>query len=91
MKHYTVKTYGRLDLLILIFLTWALVEGELSASRPDHFTHPVPSGQEASSAPEPVWLAWKGENSCPYRDSNSNPSAIQPVASRYTDYAPPRT
>jgi hypothetical protein len=23
----------------------------------------------------------------PYRDSNSDPSVIQPVASRYTDYA----
>jgi hypothetical protein len=27
------------------------------------------------------------EKSCPYRDSNSDPSAVQPVASRYTDYA----
>lgn len=27
------------------------------------------------------------ENSLPYRDANSDPSAVQPVASRYTDCA----
>jgi hypothetical protein len=30
-----------------------------------------------------------GENAWPYRDSNSDPSFIQPVASRYTDWAIP--
>jgi hypothetical protein len=30
-----------------------------------------------------------GENSWPYRDSNSNLSVFQPVASRYTDWAIP--
>jgi hypothetical protein len=30
----------------------------------------------------------RGE-SCPYWDSNTNPSALQPVASRYTDWAIP--
>jgi hypothetical protein len=29
------------------------------------------------------------ENSWPYRDSNSDPSVVQPVASRHTDYATP--
>jgi hypothetical protein len=29
----------------------------------------------------------KGEISCPYRDSNSDPSAVQPIASHYTDCA----
>jgi hypothetical protein len=29
---------------------------------------------------------WCGEKSWPYRDSNSNPSAIQPETSRCTDY-----
>jgi hypothetical protein len=31
----------------------------------------------------------RGENSWPYRDSNSDLSVVQPVASRYTDYAIP--
>jgi hypothetical protein len=29
----------------------------------------------------------RGENSWPYRDSKSDPSIVQPIASRYTDYA----
>jgi hypothetical protein len=32
---------------------------------------------------------WRRENSSPYRDSNSDPSVVQPVTSRYTDYAIP--
>jgi hypothetical protein len=31
----------------------------------------------------------RGENSWPYRDSNSDPSEVQSVASRYTDYSIP--
>jgi hypothetical protein len=31
----------------------------------------------------------RGENSCPYWDSNSDPSVIQPIASPYSDYASP--
>jgi hypothetical protein len=30
-----------------------------------------------------------GKNSWPYQDSNFDPSVIQPIASRYTDYAIP--
>jgi hypothetical protein len=37
-------------------------------------------------APEPVWTTWRRENSWPYRDSNSDPAGIQPVASRCTDW-----
>jgi hypothetical protein len=32
---------------------------------------------------------WRRENSWPYRDSNSDPSVVQPVASSCTDYAIP--
>jgi hypothetical protein len=31
----------------------------------------------------------RGENSCPYQDSNSDPLVIQPIASHYTDCALP--
>jgi hypothetical protein len=30
---------------------------------------------------------WRGEKSCYFRDSNFDPSAVQPVAGRYTDCA----
>jgi hypothetical protein len=40
---------------------------------------------DAEWAPEPVWTTWKRESSCPYRDSNSDPSVVQPVVSHYTD------
>jgi hypothetical protein len=34
-------------------------------------------------------IHWIGNKSCPYRDSNSDPSVVQPVARRYTDCAIP--
>jgi hypothetical protein len=45
--------------------------------------------QEAGWAPEPIWTTWRRENYCPHRDLNSDPSVVQPVASRYTDCAIP--
>jgi hypothetical protein len=50
---------------------------------------PVPVGYEVGCTPELAWTTWRRENSCPYRDSNSDPSVVQPVASRYTEYAIP--
>jgi hypothetical protein len=44
---------------------------------------PVPIGWTSES----VWTIWRRENSWPYRDSNSDSSVVQLVASRYTDYA----
>jgi hypothetical protein len=43
----------------------------------------LPVGWQTGWAPEPVWT-WRSENSCPYGDSNSDPSVVQPVASCYT-------
>jgi hypothetical protein len=34
-----------------------------------------------------VWTKWRSEDSWPYHDSNSDLSVVQPVASRYTNYA----
>jgi hypothetical protein len=44
---------------------------------------PVPIGYEVGWTPEPVYTTWRSENSCPHRDSNSDPSAVQPVVNRY--------
>jgi hypothetical protein len=87
-----MKTYGGVDVYIHIFLTSALFGGEWSFSHPDRFT----PGQRAPSThwigwwtPEPVWTTLGTENSYPHRDLNSNPSVVQPVASRYTDCSIP--
>jgi hypothetical protein len=45
---------------------------------------PVPIGYKAGWSPEPVWTIWRSENSRLYRVSNSDPSVVQPVVSRYT-------
>jgi hypothetical protein len=67
------------------------VRGKWSPSHTDLFAFgeiaPVPIGQETGWAPEPVWTTWRREKSRPYRDPNSDSSAVQPVVSRYTDCA----
>jgi hypothetical protein len=86
-----MEAYGEVDIEIHIFLTLALAGGKWSVSRPGRFTSgkepPVPIRWEVGRTPEPVWTTWRRENSWPYRNSNSDPSVVQPVASRYTDYA----
>jgi hypothetical protein len=85
-----MKAYGGVDVYIHIFLTSALAGGEWSASRPGCFT----SGERA---PGTHWIGgWVDPRAglddvkrkfLTQRDSNSDPSVVQPVASRYTDYA----
>jgi hypothetical protein len=71
----------------------AVAGSEWSASRPGRFT-------PWERAPGTHWIRgwvgpWAGlddvgrENSWPFRDSNSDPSVVQSVASRYIDYAIP--
>jgi hypothetical protein len=52
-----------------------------SASRPGRFTPWIGGGVGPRTGLDDV----EKRNSRPYRDSNSDPSAVQPVASRYTD------
>jgi hypothetical protein len=67
-------------------MTTALEGGEGSASRPGRSLppgkDPVPIVQEAGWAPEPVWTG--AENLTP---TGIRSPTVQPVASRYTDYA----
>jgi hypothetical protein len=89
-----MKAYVGDDVQIHIFLTSALIGAEWLASRSGRFI----LGERASGS---HWIRrWVGpkidledterrENSCPYRDSHSDPSVFQLVASRYTDCAIP--
>jgi hypothetical protein len=87
-----MKACGEVDIQTHILLTSALVGGEWSASRLDRFT----PRERASGA---HWIrrlggpqsqsGRRGEQKilAPTGDSNSDPSAVQPVANHYTDYA----
>jgi hypothetical protein len=69
----------------------ALDGGEWSASRPGRSLPPgkgppVPIGQEAGWAPEPIWTQEvRGKISCLYRGSNIDRPVVQSVARHYTD------
>jgi hypothetical protein len=76
------------DVYIHVVLTAALVGGEWSASRSCRFT-------PTETVPGTHWVGGiigprarlddtRSEDYLPYRNSNSYPSVIQPVASRYT-------
>jgi hypothetical protein len=87
-----MKVYVGVDIQIHIFFTSALVEGgqlHVAAALPPDEKPAVLIGYEARWAPEPVWTTWRSKNSCPHQDSNSDPSVVQPVASRCTDCAIP--
>jgi hypothetical protein len=76
-----MKTYWGVDVYIRVCLTSAVDGGEWSVLLPDN-EPPVPIGW-VDAGLEDV----KKKNSCLYRDSNSDPSVVESVASRYTDYA----
>jgi hypothetical protein len=75
------------------YLTSALDAGEWSASRPSRALAPgngppppVPIGQEAGRAPEPVWTRRIEEISfCLSRGSNPDNPVFQSVVRHYTD------
>jgi hypothetical protein len=88
-----MKAYGRVELYIHDFLTSTPVGDEWSASRSCRYT----PGEGAPGIHRIV--GWVGPRTgldevekrkfLPYRDSNFDPSVVQPVASRYTDCAIP--
>jgi hypothetical protein len=88
-----MKVYGKCMYRSNISLTSALFGGEWSASRHCCFT----PGERTS---DNHWIeGWMGSGAClddvekrkllTLRDSNFNPSVVQPVTSRYTDCAIP--
>jgi hypothetical protein len=52
---------------------------------------PLPMGKKVGWVPKSVWTTWREEIFCFYIDSNSEPSTVQLIASRYTgrDFPPP--
>jgi hypothetical protein len=74
------------DIQIHIFLTSALAASEWSASRPSRFTpgtHWIGGWVDSRAGLDDL------EKILDYQDSNSDPSVVQLVASRYTGYATP--
>jgi hypothetical protein len=87
-----MKAYGRMDVLIHIFLNSALVGGEWwSASRCGRFTT---GERDPGTHRMKEWVGLiaglddvEKREFLPYWDSNSDTSVFQSVASRYTDCA----
>jgi hypothetical protein len=89
-----MKAYVGVDVQSHVFLNSALVGGEWSASQPCRFTPGgrsprYPLDRRLSVPQSRSGLRGDVGHSCPLRDSNSDPSVVQPVASRYTDCAIP--
>jgi hypothetical protein len=85
-KSCAMKLYVGVEVYIHVFLTLALVGSECHAPvavLPGKDA-PVPIVQKDWWAPEPVWIIWRSENYLPFRDSNSDPSTMQPPPLRRT-------
>jgi hypothetical protein len=67
--------------------TWRWVVS--STHRPHHTRWKSTVYPLAGCDQEPLWTTWGREKSYFYRDSNSDPSAVQPVARSHTDCAIP--
>jgi hypothetical protein len=89
-----MKAYEGVDVYIHIFLTSAIAGGEWSASRSDHFT----PGERAPRYPLDRRLGGpqsrsgrRGEKEILDHTGTRTPTpfVVQPVASRYIDYAIP--
>jgi hypothetical protein len=73
-----------------MFLTWGtswrwVVSFTPRSLHPQKKEPPVHIGQEVGWAPESVWTTWKERNFAPTGIRDSDPSAVQPLASRYTN------
>jgi hypothetical protein len=75
-----MKKYGRVDVLIHVFLISALFGGEWSASRPGRLT-------PGERVPCNHWIGgWVGPRTGLDAVENiPDPTAVRPVASRYAD------
>jgi hypothetical protein len=91
VPQHTYKGAGRRRYSSYSFTASALNGGEWSASRPGRALPPrkgppVPIGQEAGWAPEPVWTQKLEEkSSCLCLGSNFDRPVVQSVARHYTD------
>jgi hypothetical protein len=85
-----MKAYGKVDVLIHVFLTLALAAGEWSTSRLDRFT---PGERVPYTHLTGDWVGPRSDldymKKNPYRDWNADSSAVQPLVSRRTDWAIP--
>jgi hypothetical protein len=84
-----MKAYGGVDVQICVSFISALVGGERSVSRPGRFNPgeraPCTDWIGSWAGPRTCLTTWKEQKTCPYWDTNCDPSAVQHVASHYTD------
>lgn len=79
-----MKAYGRMEVQLLLFLTWAVDRGEQSASHPNcitvgeraHCTYWTGGWVAPKAGMEPLK---KREISCPFQESDYRSSVIQPI------------